>query len=419
MKKIISLMLVLSVAFSALALSGCDGDKREENGQNTSSSSTKSSKTSQKKKEEEKPMEVSVDEKKPRINHDQLSELNKKILAAQETPKFTCTSETIDAASISKGKTLTFIPKNSDESYCKRLTSTFKLAAGSAGFDPKNVKIESTDGSVSSLSEALAKSVENKSDVSILAGNINKDDIEGAIETTQANGIEVFSAGSKGLAQNDHYVDYTVPINYQRAGELMADWGIVKSNAKVNALAINCTDSEISETVFTGFKAEFEKYVSAENGYCTTLNVKTKDIGNSLTDSIKNALKSDSNINFVFVFDESAIPDVVLAASQMNNKLRIIAAGSSVEAFEAVEAGNIQMLVASSYEWTAYAIVDYVLRVFGGLTLPVEQDVPLKIVTKEIIQKDIKSYDGPSYDGYHEICFGSDFVPGYSGLWNK
>ena len=76
MKKIISLMLVLSVAFSALALSGCDGDKREENGQNTSSSSTKSSKTSQKKKEEEKPMEVSVDEKKPRINHDQLSELN-------------------------------------------------------------------------------------------------------------------------------------------------------------------------------------------------------------------------------------------------------------------------------------------------------------------------------------------------------
>ena len=127
MKKIISLMLVLSVAFSALALSGCDGDKREENGQNTSSSSTKSSKTSQKKKEEEKPMEVSVDEKKPRINHDQLSELNKKILAAQETPKFTCTSETIDAASISKGKTLTFIPKNSDESYCKRLTSTFKL----------------------------------------------------------------------------------------------------------------------------------------------------------------------------------------------------------------------------------------------------------------------------------------------------
>ena len=55
MKKIISLMLVLSVAFSALALSGCDGDKREENGQNTSSSSTKSSKTSQKKKEEEKP----------------------------------------------------------------------------------------------------------------------------------------------------------------------------------------------------------------------------------------------------------------------------------------------------------------------------------------------------------------------------
>ena len=419
MKKIISLMLVLSVVFSALALAGCDDERRNEKQQSDTSSSTSSSKTVQKKKEEDKPMEVSVDENKPRISHEQLSQLNKKVLDAQETPKFTCKSENINAASISKDKSVTFIPKSNDDSYCKRLTSTFKLAAGSAGFDPANVKIATTDGSASSLSEALAKSVEDKTDAAILAGNINKDDIENAIEITQANGEEVFSAGSKGLGQSDYYVDYTVPINYQKAGELMTDWGIVKSNAKINALAINCTDSEISETVFSGFKAEFEKYVSSENGYCTTLNVKTSDIGSKLTDSVKKALTSDSNINYIFIFDEAAISDVVLAASQVNTKVRIIAAGASVEAFEAVESGNIEMLVASSYEWTAYAIVDYVLRVFGGLTLPAEQDVPLKIVTKEIIQKDVKSYDGPSYDGYHEICFGSDFVPGYSGLWNK
>ena len=419
MKKIISLMLVLSVAFSALALSGCDDERRNEKGQDTSSSTSTSSKIKQKVKEEEKPMEVSVDEKNPRITQEQLSQLNKKVLAAQETPKFTCTSESINAASISKGKSITFIPKSNDDSYCKRLTSTFKLAAGSAGFDPANIKIATTDGSASSLSEALAKSVEDKTDIAILAGNINKDSIENAIEITQANGEEIFSAGSKGLGQKDYYVDYTVPINYQQAGELMADWGIVKTNGKINALAINITDSEMSATVFSGFKAEFEKHVATENGYCTTLNAKSSDIGNSLTDSIKKALSSDSNINYVFISDEAAIPDTVLAASQINNKVKIISAGSSIEAFESVESGNIEMLVASSYEWTAYAIVDYALRVFGGLELPAEQDVPLKIVTKEIIQKDIKSYDGPSYDGYHEICFGSDFVPGYSGLWNK
>ena len=67
MKKIISLMLVLSVAFSALALAGCDDERRNEKQQSDTSSSTSSSKTVQKKKEEDKPMEVSVDENKPRI----------------------------------------------------------------------------------------------------------------------------------------------------------------------------------------------------------------------------------------------------------------------------------------------------------------------------------------------------------------
>ena len=74
------------------------------------------------------------------------------------------------------------------------------------------------------------------------------------------------------------------------------------------------------------------------------------------------------------------------------------------------------MLVAQSYEWAAYATVDYILRVLGNKTLPEEQDVPVRILTKDSIAKAKKAYSG-SYDEFHEICFGSAFVSGYSGLW--
>ena len=71
------------------------------------------------------------------------------------------------------------------------------------------------------------------------------------------------------------------------------------------------------------------------------------------------------------------------------------------------------MLVAHSYEWTAYAMIDYVLRLTGGLTLPAAQDVPFRILTKDVIKKAIEDYKD-DFDGFHEICFGDEFVTGYN-----
>ncbi len=414
MKRLIAAIVALSVMSCACVMTACSGQNEQNN--ETSRKPLESqtvSKVSQASKE--KPPEVSLDDSKPKITDSQLADINKKIAAHQNVPEFTCKSETINAREISADKLIRFIPENSSNSYIESLTRNFKNASGSAGF--KNVAISETDGSSSSLNDGLSAAVTEKNDLAILAGDINKDLISGSIETTQANGIEVFSVGSKGVSKPDHYVDYTVPVNYELIGELMADWGIVKTNGKINALAVNVTDSTLSGTVFEGFKREFETYVSSSSGYCTTLNVTAIEVGNGLASKIKRAVNDDSNINYVFVFDDSAIADAETAADQLSGKVKVVSTGGGKEAFDAAESGRIEMLVAQSYEWTAYATVDYVLRVLGGKELPKEQDVPVRIVDKDSIAKAKKDYSGPSYDNFDEICFGSAFVTGYTNLW--
>ena len=343
--------------------------------------------------------------KRPR----QLNPLSKPKVPPQRKRK----NRNLQRKEASDSKKIALISKNSTNSFFSLFEHNFENAAKTAGF--KEVVFADTDGSTSTINDGLAAAVTQKAELAILEGDIDKDAVSSYIENTQANGIEVFSAGSKTTGEKDHYVDYTIPIDYNIIGELMADWGIVKTNGSLNALAVYCTDSELSETLFKGFKGEFEKYVSSSNGYCTTINTSSLEIGNGLSNKIKKAIDDDSNINYIFIFDDSAISDAITAASASAG-IKIVTTGGTKEAFDAAQSGSVEMLVAQSYEWSSYAVVDYVLRILSGTDLPKEQYVPVRVVTKESIEKDINEYDG-SYDGFYEICFGAAFIDGYTEMW--
>lgn len=417
MKRIISLALALSVAASAMVFSSC-GEKNSENtnsGTKNSKSESAVSNTSATPEPAIEDIEVSIDSSGSRITETLLSDLNKKLSNNMEIPKFTCESEKINSHEIADDINISFISKNKNDTYYSLLCHNFKKAANIAGF---NVPvIAETDGTVSTLNDALADAVKNKSDIVFLAGDINKSVISGYIETAQANGIEIYSAGSKGVDEKDNYVDFTVPINYQYVGELMADWGIVKTGGKINAIAVNCTDSELSPTIAKGFKQEFEKYVSTSDGSITTINVTSLEIGNGLVNKIKAEIKKNPAINYLFVFDDSALNDAISAGVQSGSDLKIVGTGGSSADMDLAQSGSIEMLVAQSYEWTSFAMVDYALRVLGGKTLPRDQEVPFRILTKDSIKKAIEE-STDKFDSFHEICFGRALYDGYNSLWS-
>ena len=214
----------------------------------------------------------------------------------------------------------------------------------------------------------------------------------------------------------DHYVDYTIPIDYNLAGKLLADWAISSNKGKVNALALNNSDSMVSTSIYKGFTEEFMTYVT--EGYCSVLSGASIEIGNGLSTKIKQALEKDRNLNYIVVLDENMISDAVNAVEQTGKKISIIATGGSSGAFTACEQEKIDMLVAQSYEWTAYAMMDYVLRVLGKKSLPEVQTVPVRVVDKDIIQNEMSNTEYTEIKGFDEICFGSNFITDYRKKWS-
>ena len=410
MKRFTALALVFSV-LAAGALCACDNEENQTSVEGSKTEST-ASEVSQ---ESENPVsDISAVTSKPEITTSQLEQINSFLNQYKDIPDFSAQSETIDAEEISKDKTITLIPDNSNNSFTSLVASQFETAANSAGF--AKVSAGESDGTAAYYNQVLSDAV-GSSDIIIMYGDINKDTVAASIEQTQANGIKVLSAGNVGKGEKDHYVDYSVPINYQLAGKLLADWAVSKNKAKVNALAIHNSDSTLSSSIYTGFADEFQKYVTS--GYCTVLSGSKIEVGNGLATKIRQAIDNDPNLNYVIVLDDSMISDAVSGVEQSGkSNIKIISTGGSVEAFNAAESGKIEMLVAQSYEWTAYAMVDYALRVMNHSSLPEEQDVPVRIVTEESIKNDMKNNTYSDIDGFYEICFGDRFVSGYSTLWD-
>ena len=412
MKRITAIILTASVIVSTAVLTACNNENsKTENSKTVASSQVSETVSVQESKEEIK--DISAVEAKEDISASALNEINAFIAKYKNVPDFSSSSDVISAREIASDKTITLISDNSNYSFTSLVTGQFISAAKSAGF--KSVVANESNGTPSFFNDELEKSIQ-ESNIVLMYGDIDKDPIASAIEKTQANGIRVLSAGNVGKDQKDHYVDYTIPINYQLAGKLLADWVISANKAKVNALAINNSDSVLSSSIYKGFADEFQKYVTS--GYCNVLSGSTLEVNNGLSAKIKQAIDKDPNINYIVVLDDSMIGDAVSGVDQSGKKIKIVSTGGSTAAFDAAQNGSIEMLVAQSYEWTAYAMVDYALRVLNGSALPQEQDVPVRVITSKSISEDLANNTYSGIDGFYEICFGANFVTGYSGLWN-
>ena len=415
MKKFISAVAVTAVVLSVLSLSACGNDTSSpESSVSVPESVVQSSVVISKPQESSQISWEESSSAENAITSQQIDEMSASVSSYQNMPVFASEGSSFNAKSVSNGKTITLIADNINLSYTKLVAEQFKVAAESAGF--AKYIVARTDGTESSINNALNNAVSVKTDIIILFGDINKDKFSTNIEYAQANGIEVISAGSLNAGQNDHFTDYTMPVDYSSIGKYLADWTIVKTKGNVNALAVNCTDSALSNSIAVGFKNEFEKYISGVTGYCTGVNVLLQETGDTLTGKIRDALKKDTKINYIVVFDDRMIESALDAVELVGRKIPVISTGGSDEAFDSARYGNIEMLVAQSYEWTAYGMVDYAMRILGDVSVPDEQYVPCRILTTESISDAIYNFGGLS-GNFNRICFGSHFEYGYGTLW--
>lgn len=414
MKKLTAALLTVAMTASMAVMSACGDQNGNEEEPSEAESSVADTDTQVSQESSETIEDISAITANPELTKDQLNSLNDFVSQYKKIPKISLQGENIEALGIAKDKKVSFVADNSNFTFTNLVLDQFKTASKIVGL--KEVVADESNGTAAFYNSAIEKATKNKdTDLVLLYGDINKDPLATTIETAQANGINIVSGGYVGRDMKDHYVDYTIPIDYNLAGKLLADWAITSNKGKVNALALNNSDSMISTSIYKGFTDEFVSYVS--EGYCTVLSGASIEIGNGLSTKIKQALEKDRNLNYIVVLDENMISDAVNAVEQSGKKISIIATGGSTAAFDACEQEKIDVLVAQSYEWTAYAMMDYVLRILGNKTLPEIQSVPVRVVDKDIIQNETKNSEYTEIDGFDEICFGSNFITDYRKMW--
>lgn len=414
-KEITAILLSVSMIASSMVLAGCNDDKNN-NGEETSQkeSSLNISKPEFTQESSEKIEDIKAISAKPELTNEQLGSIDNFIAQYKKVPSIVLNEEKIDAAAIAKDKKISLIVDNSNYVFTSFVKDQFIQAGRAVGLDP--IITDDSDGTVNFYNTALEKLRKEKGmNLALMYGDINKDPLAQNIELAQATGIKILSGGYVGRDMTDHYVDYTIPIDYNLAGKLLADCAISNNKGKVNALALNNSDSMVSTSIYKGFSDEFVTYVS--EGYCTVLSGSSIEIGNGLATKIKQALEKDRNLNYIVVLDENMINDALSAVEQSGKRINIIATGGSSSAFLAAENGKIDTLVAQSYEWTAYAMMDYVLRVLGDKKLPEIQSVPVRVVNGDTIANEMEKTEYEDIEGFYEICFGANFITGYRKMW--
>ncbi len=358
MKRLLSILLAVALVSSVFVCSGCKNDSDDRSGANESVTESKSTNNNP-------------------ANKDELSKISAELGKFKKQPSYTAT-KAVDAPKIAKDKGIALILDSNNDDYSSYIALEIKDAAAKIGFT--DAITYETDGTANSCVAALDNAVSDQCSAAVLIGNINKDEISSSIESAQSHGLKVISVNNANVGEKEHYVDYTFTINYNKEAKALADYAITEQNAEVNALLVIPSDISYSGAMK---KAVTDELSSFSSGYCTELNAETSTWNNGLTNTIKEALEKDGNINCVIVLHEGMLKDAVnaLEMTQTISKVKLIARGGGTSAFMQVQNGNASIVAAESYEWTAYLLLDCILKILGGQDNPDTAEIPFMMIS--------------------------------------
>ena len=116
-----------------------------------------------------------------------------------------------------------------------------------------------------------------------------------------------------------------MPIDYKRAGALLADWAIWKTDGKANAVVIGINDVLSTNSMMSGIKEEFGKCANCKMSY---INVTIPEMATRTQTNVQAALTADPSINYVIpiydVLTQWVVPAVTITGQDRQSEDRLI-----------------------------------------------------------------------------------------------
>ncbi|HWK45149.1 MAG TPA: sugar ABC transporter substrate-binding protein [Stellaceae bacterium] len=340
---------------------------------------------------------------------DDLSYFEKQIEPFTKKPAFVAAGPAFDAEDCMKGKSILSIPVSSANPFTANIEKAMAAAAKKVGF---KFTTWENQGQSSQWVQGMNTAVNQKVDLIDLLAGTDPRTLVPQVQASRAAKIPVVASHYNGVEQTAEvmkYADGDVPIDYFKAGALLADWAVVQTKGHMNALELIASGPLSTDSMMAGIDAELKHCAECKT---KVMNFAVPDWGTRITPGVQAALLADPTINYIIVIYDSMTQFVVPAVTitGAGERVKIDAFNGTPFVLGLVQTGQVQMDIGENLDWIGHALIDSEMRRVCGLPLVSDPKIPFYLFTKD----NAKDAGTPPQlsEGY-----GDAYVKGYTDLW--
>jgi ribose transport system substrate-binding protein len=326
-----------------------------------------------------------------------------------QKPHFAAPGPAFDARACMKGKSILSIPVSSANPFTANIEKAMVAVAKQVGFTFTDWQ---NQGQSSQWVQGMDTAISQKASLIDLLAGTDPRVLVPQVDAAHAAGIPVIASHDSGLEQTPIVLKYAtgdVPIDYAKAGGLLADWAVLHTKGHLDALVLIATGPLSTDSMLYGINKELKHCSDCKT---KVMNFVVTDWGTRITPSVQAALLSDPKINYIIVIYDSMSQFVTPAVTITGSSARV-----KIDAFNGtpfvlglVQTGQVQMDIGENLDWIGHAILDAEMRRVCGLPLISNPQIPFYIFT----QANAKDAGTPPKlsQGY-----GDAYIQGYDSLW--
>jgi ribose transport system substrate-binding protein len=280
-----------------------------------------------------------------------------------------------------------------------------------------SITVGDAQNQATEMSRLLQQAVSSKYDAIILFGG-DPNSLSGPLKAAKAADIPVILAfnGDPSVPTAQQMSDWNTVANgtycYSCAAALVADYAIVSTGAKVNAMMTWDPTALSSTDLKKGFQNELAKWCPKT---CSASYVNTPGAtAFADTGSATQAAVQKQTVNFIFPQYDGYIEAVLPAikSGQAENRIAVGSDNADLAQMQEMAAGGpVKVDIGSPVAWSGWAIVDQVLRALTGMAASPDEHLPLRVFDAA----NVKDFDLSADPGtwYGPV----DYRASYEKLW--
>lgn len=326
----------------------------------------------------------------------------------REIPTFEAPGEPFDAKACMQGKRILSIPASSAIPFLATINAAMAELAKEIGFE---FQVWENQGQVSQWVQGLNHGASNKFDLIELLAGADPRALEPQVKAAQEAGSLVVAAHLTGFEQPvPGGVDGVVPIDYKRAGELLAWWTIAKTDGKTNAVIIVSNEALSTDSMVSGLKEVFDN--ECPDCKYTIVNVPIPEWATKIQPNVQSALLADPSINYIIPIYDSMAQFVVpaLTITGRSEQVKIATFNGTPFVIGMIQNGQVEMDIGENLDWIAHGVLDSHMRRLCDLGEVKDPKIPLLIF-------DASNADTAGTPPEDSKGYGDAYIEGYRKLW--